>query len=99
METCPHHEKVIEEMGKRPKMMSIWSVVGMLLTACIIVLTASFSSFHADVEKIQIAVDKIQESVAVNSLKIAVMQQDYTVWKKNAPPYHTHHTDGRITKP
>ena len=99
METCKHHEEMVMQMAKRPTMMNIWSVVGILMGICVIILTTSFASIRADVEKIQVSAEKIQESTAENTLNLAVMLQDYATWKRNAPPYHTHMTDGRITKP
>ena len=99
METCAQHGRLIEEIGKRPKATAIWVVVGILLSICTVVLTTAFSSIQTDVEKIQLSTEKIQAAVVQNSKEMAVMRQDYTTWKKNAPPYHTHHSDGRITKP
>ena len=84
METCEHHDGMIKEMGKRPTTMSIWSVVGVLLGVCVIVLTTSFTSIRADVEKIQMSAEKIQAAVAQNTINMAVMQQDYKIWKNLA---------------
>ena len=110
METCEVHQEMIEQMNKRPTVGSIWTVVGIFLGVCVTLLVLAFASTNAnvekavssinrDVEKIQVSAEKIQTAVQENTIHMTVMQEDYKVWKKNAPPYHTHHTDGKITKP
>jgi len=97
--TCEVHKEVIDSLNARPKTTTIWAVVGIFVGAFIVSMSMFFSAIKADVEKIQESTRKIEAAVIENTLNVNVLKDNYENWKKNAPPYHTHHPDGRITKP